>query len=55
MKQFECFDCGERFDYQDMPEPTPEEKITGLGLYCPYCDSENVEDLLRAEHMDMRK
>lgn len=55
MKQFECYDCGSHFDYQDMPPERPKKEWTGIELRCPYCESENVEDLLRAEHMDMRR
>jgi len=47
MKQFECFDCGNFFDDKDTPELTAEEKISGVPLLCPYCNSENVEDLKR--------
>ena len=49
MKQFECFDCENRFDYQDMPEDKPRDFVTGIPLLCPYCDGENVENLYKEE------
>jgi len=43
MEKFECFDCGKRFDYEDL--------IDEMALHCPYCDSENVEELEREQYV----
>ena len=35
--RYECYDCGKLFDEEDMTDD--------FFLTCPYCDSDNVEDL----------
>jgi len=37
--QFECYDCWNKFDYEQLIDP--------MFLICPYCGSEDVENLFR--------
>ena len=44
--RYECYNCGERFNEKDVRDSlysTVPRKVTFLT--CPYCDSDNVEDL----------